>query len=45
MNQTHEQKLAAAIEWLRARGKYCLEVPLLVSIYTPVHGIPLECKK
>ena len=39
---THEQKLAAAIAWLRERGLYCLEVPLGVRIYKPLHGVPLE---
>jgi len=38
---THAQKLQAAIEWLRARNKYCLEVPLPTRIYKPLHGTPL----
>ena len=39
---TYAEKLQAAIAWLRERNRYCLEVPLPVRIYTPVHGIPLE---
>ena len=42
---THEEKLQAAIEWLRARGRYGLEIPLGVNYYVPVHGFPLEPKK
>ena len=38
---THDQKLQAAIEWLRARNKYCLETPLNVRIYQPLYGTPL----
>ena len=38
---TYEEKLQAAIQWLRERNKYCLEVPLPVKIYTPLHGVPL----
>jgi hypothetical protein len=39
---TYEEKLQAAIEWLRHRNLYCLEVPYQVRIYTPVHGVPLS---
>lgn len=42
---THSEKLQAAIEWLRERGRYCLEVPYQVRIYAPVHGYPLEPRK
>jgi len=42
---SHAQKLADAIEWLKARGKYCLETPLEIRIYRPVFGKPLEVGK
>ena len=41
MTKAHKRKLAAAIEWLRNRNKYCLETPLATRIYKPLHGTPL----
>ena len=36
--------LVDAINWLREKGRYALEVPYQVRVYTPIHGKPLECK-
>ena len=42
---SHAQKLQDSIEWLKARGKYCLATPLEIRIYTSVNGIPLAVVK
>jgi hypothetical protein len=45
LKKTAAEKLADAINWLRGRGRYCLEVPLHKRIYTPLNGFPLEPRK
>ncbi len=42
---SHQQKLSDAIDWLRERGRYCLETPLEVRIYKPLNGSPLGVAK
>ena len=40
-----QEKLDAAVAWLRQNGNYALEVPYQVRIYKPLNGYPLEPRK